>query len=506
MAFLTVGVPFFWDDHQFNEAYVSQTSYSLLERMFDFSSESALSTSRSFYALIFKSFFYFFGYNVVLFRLVKAVAFAFLVLLVYSISKNFIKNTAFSAFATLMFMFSFPIYMHTLIGFGPFLWAELLKLALVMLFVQDLKLVKTSKIKQLFILLLAFLMLRAYNPTVAILLTIFVYVFINPKIVKRYFILCLFFLLISFPFSIFNSGNTGEHQEFNPINLYRVFLGFDFADLFVPDLSLSNLYYKPFLSIITVFVFWLLLFSLVLFLTNKLENCREIFSAEIKRSLKFLTIWCFAEASLFLFLFEHAIRYISAFLIPFYILLGMLLLRTYEMLSYKWRKYFLYLVVFCIFSAIMINLSYSFSFRAGWSSNFIAREKVASFFLENNILSNETEILYFSEEVADSFLPLNVSNFDYKLVFMDNFKRSKTADFNESNLKQIKDKNVYVVKLITAGGKAYPNIDLLKYKNVSFVAEICGRSKDGFDKLRDFINNLDVVDIPYSKFEIYKVI
>ncbi len=505
MFFMTSNIPFFWDDHQFHQGYASQSSLELIKQMFDFSSESALSTARSTYALFFKFLFYSFDYNFAWFRFFKAIVFAFSMIFVHILANFLIKNKLFATISTLLIMFSFPIYIHTLVFDEPFILAELLKLIVVILFVKELYAAKSSLLRQFSILALSFLMLRAYNPSASIILTIFAYLVLNFRLIKKYFILCLFLALISFPFSILRSGSVGGPHGFNPGNLYKVFLNINFIDFFIPDLSPTNLYYKPFLSIITTFSLWLLLASIIILLINRFKHKKQIFNEELRKFLPFLIIWCLAELTLYLFLAEHAIRYISAFLIPFYILFGIIIYNTFLILNKS--KTFLRILIIVFSLTILINLEYSSAFRAGWGSNFAVREKVVDFFLENNLFSNETIILYNSAEVSEMFLPLNKSNKNYELIFMDNFKRSKLEDFSQDNLNQIKlvKKNIYVLKLTTSGGKESPDLNFSQHNNLRLLIIIDGNSGDLFDKLRDFINYLGF-DIPYSKFEIYQII
>ncbi len=102
---MTSGVSLFWDDHQFHQGYAPQTSFELVGKMFDFSSENALSTVRSTYALFFKFLLYSFDYNFVWFRFFKAVVFAFSMIFVYIITNLLIKNNLFALLSTILVIF-----------------------------------------------------------------------------------------------------------------------------------------------------------------------------------------------------------------------------------------------------------------------------------------------------------------------------------------------------------------------------------------------------------------
>ncbi len=150
MYFFTSGVPFFWDDHEFHQGFYERSLKEDVFRLFSYE-ESALDSNRPGYSLFFKSLFFFFKFDFEKYRLVKALVFAAAICAAFFLSKEFIDSMKIRFLFTGAVMFSFPIYIHTLVFDEPFIIAELLKLIAIILFFKDIELNNISVRNQILI-------------------------------------------------------------------------------------------------------------------------------------------------------------------------------------------------------------------------------------------------------------------------------------------------------------------------------------------------------------------
>jgi hypothetical protein len=542
--FFTSGVPPFWEEQVYQSDYVQEsTLHWVKEIFFSFGKNNILDADRPFDALLFKGLFAVTGYNYMLMRFFKALLFGIFVVLLYSFVNKYVKNKTAACSVSLFIMFSFSLYIHTLVFAEPYLLTETLKLGIFLLFLKDYYSQKTSYHTQFVVGLLFLLSIRAYLPAYSTMGILFAFVLLdNWKRIKRYAFLFLFFLLSAFPYPF--TTQIGGGMALVP-NLWSI-QHFFFTDVLyyvtTPMISFKTLYYKPLFALLTFFGFWLITIFFVLFCfrgyfiarftkytqpqpkpitlsmrlniarQHKVPNNRcgraysqehgkdDFFSGVNKRSAAiFFVVWLFAELPLWIVLPEHATRYATSILLPFCLLLTLMVMQVFSLVRKEYRRFFALFTLTLLFFALVTNLAYVTAFRAGWGSSFIAIEKTQDFIAQDK--EGNTLALYFGQSVAEEYYAINKSSENHTLIADLHFKQLKNEDgFKEDLLFQYSEElvyeTIYVIKRVTSGGNGLPDVDFDTYDSLELVAVLEGRNMaDPFDF---FLSSNIIEDLGYD--------
>lgn len=497
MYVFTSGIPFFWDDHEFHQGFYEKSLKNTVLAIFS-PNESALDTTRPVYGLFFKFLFFFFKFNFEMYRLFKALIFAAAISVAFILSKEFIASLKTRLLFITVVIFSFPIYIHTLVFDEPFIIAELFKLVAIFLFLKDFENKKSSIKTQAFIFLLTLLAIRTYNPSASLIILFFVFILLfNFDKLKKYWILLASFVLISFPYNRLISLNFSGPHGTNFINLYKFFFEGNLNYIFSPMINFNYLYYKPAIATLSFFGFWFFIFLtfFIIYLFSKDNKMNQII---FNKQSYFLIIWFIAELPLLISLPEHAIRYLSAFIIPFYLLLFYLA----DKIILNRSKYIYYLIFILVIGIVLTNLTYTTAFRIGWGSSFIANQKALNF-IESQNTTNFTAI-YFAQSAAYEFVPLNKSNSGYKIKYLARFvMTSNLSHFSEEHLSKLPYERVYVIQKISANGRTIlPQIDFNSRSDLKLLESFSGIDGSLFDFFSSFLNHFFKKEA-YSKSIIY---
>lgn len=479
MYLFTSGIPFFWDDHEFHQDFYERSFKDTVLSIFSFQ-ESALDSSRPIYGLFFKLLFFFFKFNFEMYRLIKALIFAASICAAFVLSNRFISSTKLRLIFISVVTFNFPIYIHTLVFDEPFIIAELFKLMGIILFLKNFGNQETNIKNQILVFLFSILAIRTYNPASSVIILLFVFVlFFNFEKLKKYFILLVSLATISFPFARLASLNFSGPHGTNFGNLLNFFGDNSANYILSPSINFNNLYYKPAIAVLTFFGFFLIILLIIIFIKLYFSDvdCRKKM-AEKKNEFLFLFIWFFAELPLLVSLPEHAVRYLSSFIIPFYLIVFLI----FDVLKKKFNKKIFYLFVLLIIGIMLTNLAYISAFRIGWGSQFIANQKALDF-IESQNKTNFTAI-YYSQSAAYDFVPLYKNISDYKIKDLEKFSMTNNlSHFSEEYLKILPYEKVYIIQKISANGRSVlPPISLNYRKDLNESHSFVGIKNNLFDK------------------------
>lgn len=496
MAFLTYDVPFFWDDHEFHEKYLSSLISDLVLDLFNFDSENITHTSRPIYGIFVKTLFYFFGFNFVAYRIIKALIFAGVFVLLYFLSEQFIKKKMFMIMFIVSTFLSFPYYIHTLVFDEPFIIAELFKIFAFLLLFKDIASEKKSIYRQLSIGMLCLLAIRTYNPAGSTMIILFIFILLHFKLIKRYILLLLFLFVISFPWTILiRDVNIFGPHGFSTTHFAKIFMS-NYQIYILPTIYISNLYYLPFSAIFTAFGFGLFILCLALITYKRALSVNTI-------KFFFIPIWFLAEVPLLLALPESAIRYTSAFIPSIFLVLFCMCERTFNLIRVK--KFFKFLVIFFVVGIILLNLMHTVIFRIGWGNTFIGNQKVTDFL--ECYREKDSEVFYYAGSVANEYIPLKKYTNNYKLADLPYNKISSEDFFNKNNLiKLAENKTIYIIQRETVRKtEKFPSTDLSDYKTFEKIAIIKGKNTSLFNHMYEIIINIFNLPFDYPAYTVYKV-
>lgn len=518
--FFTQCVPFFFDDHQFHRDFVEQTYKAQISQIFSLNSGGLSDGPRPVFGILFKTLFSFLGFDYCGYRIVKSIIFSFFIICVYLIALFLFRNKNIAVILSFFIMSALPTFIQTFGYNGPHIIAEMFKILALLFFLSDFKKDKSCWKNQIIIFIFVLLAVRTYVPAFSVVGVIILFTLVYDRIkIKRYLFLFIALVLIQLPitssFGIF-SGNYGNYSP-KLVNIERVLFNDLTQNIFNPIPNYSNLYYKSFTAILSFFGFWAVLLSGMVICAKfifgrKLKNffVQEKTQIELKFIYIFSIIWLLCELPSYIFLPEHAIRYLLPFLIAFSIFCAGLFFQASICLSQKYKKLFVYLILALIFLAVVINISYVYAFRAGWGSSFIAFDKTMDFFAQNHAGKN-ISVLYNSGSVAYEYFDINKSSYDYS--FNSNikyFKSSNLADFSKKNVANISNEfeEFYFLKRLTSVSKvAYPQVALEKYANLKEASVILGFNNDTlFDKFNELIVKSLNLSYEPNKIYVYKLV
>lgn len=516
---MTNGVPFFWDNHEFHDGY-AQTSYMNLVKTIFQETGSSLVTGRPTYGLYFKGLFEIFGLDYSAFRLANSLLFALSIVLIAILCLKFIADK-FSLFLIPLFiMFAFPLFVQVL-TFCPWFITSFFILLIILLFLSDYNRYKTSFFSQIAIILLCLVSFRMYSPSIMIFGVLFLFIFLNNlRKFRRYTFLLLVIFLMGFPVISFIQASPSKSSlphGINTWNLKRVFLN-EVGDYILSPLpNPSDLYYKPFIAIITFFGFWLLVGIAIiagLYILRKYLYFGCLFHGkkEFKHKilLKFCIIWLLCESSIWFFIPEHSIRSSSGSLIPLTIFFGIIILNIHKFLKPNYKKLFILFILLMVSFAVLTNIAYSGVFRASWGSSFTAYEKTTRY-LEGMKNSNSL-VLYQACSVASEYIPLRDYSGRTYQINQESYKNyRKECDAKKFSKEELITfgkvfSEVYVLKRITSFlNNPMPALDFETYENLELIQIIEGKENVLFDKILTIISKIAKINYQPNKILIYKL-
>ena len=520
--FLTATVPLFWEEQFYQTDYVQQPLvHWIKEIFFSLGMNNIFSASRPFDGLIFKILFSVTGYNYILMRFFKALLFGCFIVLIFSFIKRYMKNTLAAYSASLFIMCTLSLYIHTLVFAEPYLLTEILKLIIFFIFLKDYVSEKTSWFRQFFIGFLFLLSIRTYVPAYSTMGILILFVLIhNWKKLKEYAILFLFFFFTALPWPLtFRLGS--QSMAFSPkiVSIKHFFLNDIFHYITTPLISLRDLYYKPFFALLTFFGVWCIFLFMTLFVFrsfllnhfpryfSKNEGNNLLEGVDTRMLTLFLTVWFFAEIPLWFILPEHATRYATSLLLPFSLLVTLMIVQVLRIVKSQYRFVVTIFVVALVSLAALTNLAYVFAFRAGWGSSFIAIEKVQDYIGTHK--EGKTAALYYGLSVAEEYYPINKSNKEHEFIKDLFFIQVKDiSDFDKQKLLLYKKEydTIYVIKRVTSGDNALPNIDLDTFPFLKHVQTVEGTNPyDPFDFFLRHLVRIGFVKYMPNKIFIYRM-
>ena len=525
ILFFTQCVPFFFDDHDIHSSYVNQGYKSKFLQLINLNHSNSLSGPRPVYSLFFITIFPFLGFDYCAYRIAKAIVFSFLVFVLYSIS-HFLFKKEWSAIATtIVIMTSFPLFIQTFGYNGTHIFAELFKDLAILFFIRDIINNKSSIFRTILIFVFALLAIRSYDPSysIAAILPLFT-LFYKPRKFPKYIPLFLFIILIQFPLGIsFETIAQPNGPTYTPklINIKHVFTDGIIEHITSPFPNYSNLYYKPAIAILTFFGFWLLIISIIGILlwklyfhtfTKKIIHTQQKDEAPLdsKMIITLTLVWMLSELPTYIFLPEHAIRYLFTFLVPFVLLAAYFVVSFLNLLTLNYKKYAVRIVYLFIIGIVLTNISYTYAFRAGWGSAFIAFENVMDFMANEKSKTDQTiGVLYNAGSAADEYFYLNKSSENYSFgIGMSYIKTADLNAFTEENIRKMRERynQFYVLKRTTSiSGTEYPPISFNDYDSLQETFVIYGYSEEIlFDKINRVVMRVLGVTYKPNQVVIYK--
>lgn len=513
--FLTATVPLFWEEQVYQSQYVQEpTEHWIKEIFFGFGKNNIFQATRPFDALLFKILFTITGYNYVAMRFFKALLFGICIMLIFEFVRRYMKNSLAAYCTSIFFMCSLSLYIHTLVFAEPYLLTEVLKLSIFFLFLADYFSEKSLWINQFFIALLFLLSIRTYMPAYSTIgIFILFTLFYNWRKIKHYAALFLFFIICALPwplqFQIMDGSSAYAPKLWS---IQHFFLNDIIHYITSPLISLEGLYYKPFFAIITFFGFWLIVLFIGLSIALLCKNKIKLFTGEFiplenKWIILFLLIWLVCELPLWIILPEHATRYANSILLPFLLLMTFMIIYVIKRIKQEYQKYVTCFVLVLVLLAVLTNLAYVTAFRAGWGSSFIAIEKTQDFIVENK--EGKSIVFYFGQSVAEEYYAINKSNKNHELISTLTFKQVKNIEeFDEEDILIYEQEyeTIYVLKRITSGETALPNINFDEYSSLEQVEKIEGRNEyDPFDIIIQKVSSLGVLHYSPNYIYIYRL-
>lgn len=512
----TVDVNPHWESNLFIESMASAPFSLSLLNIFRIGGEYITASQGPFNSVYYKILFFLFGYDYLFYRIIKSLFFSGAILFFYLLCTQFLKKK-YALGASLFVLFSFPLFIQTLVFDEGFIIGEFFKMGALYFFFNDVNRDKSHIISRLLVLFFSILAIRTYTPEYALSAILLLYVlFVCRQKLKQYWWVLLYIILTKVPLD----GRLGFGASSYGFKL-SIFSKFLFGDavryISSPLPYFSDLYYRPFVSVMTFFGFWLFLVFVLLFLSRDWLNAQQRFNAVFnktefssskKSALIFLLIWVMCELPIFFILPEPAIRYAAAIILPSLGIFFLFFQETEEILN--WHKRKIIVIFFILFSfAILTNFSYAVLFRATWGSSFIGMDKTSYYILENNLEKNKKAIVYYyATSVAPEYYAVDKESSDKYTVsnriipLKIDISKISSAYFEEQ---KDEETEIYVIKRISSfGNSQYPslNFDTLPYLKKITVIE--GRSDNAFDNVFNFLTS--VLKIPYdpNTFYIYK--
>lgn len=499
MNFFTLAVPYFWDCpwfifHEPGKAveFIKQ-AFTVTQNKFE-GDRPIMNLFFYFNTMLFEKDYFFM-------RIVKNLFFASYIMLAYTLIKQFLHKRFYALFSTFFILFSFPVFLHTVIFSEPFIYTEPLKIIAFLLFLSDFMREKTSILKQIFIVILLQLAFKSYAPNYSAVITLLLFtLFYDFHRLKRYAVILIYLVLLNFPLGKILHPEISQETSrviFNFTQFNAFFIQHTLKDLFgLP--SFSNLYYKSFIQVISPFMFLTVIFYTARLLINK----ETVFLKENKITLCFFLAYFLPELFIWFVLPESASRYFSSQALPIALFIGLIFISANQYFnSLKLQKWFMALI-FIIY--IVCNFSYTYLFRATWLSSEMGKRKVADFIEESK--KDKTIVFFEAENVAPGYAPLSKNKNNG--WFAKDTKYFRTNDFNISYLKSFKNySEIYIIQKETSfKNRLVPDIDFSKYNELQLIKVIEGRADCLFDNLNSAICATFKINYHPNIYYIYKFI
>lgn len=505
MSFFSQCVPFFFDNHEFHTHYIKMSNTELLSDMFHINIGGLSASPRPINAFIVKSLFYFFRFDYCAYRTAYSFIFAGFIISVYALAVFLFKRKSIAVLFAGYLMTNFPLYIH-IMCYGPHLYGELFKILAILFFLRDIMQEKTSYARQLWVYVFSLFAVRSYISafSVAGILPLFTLLYDRKKFL-RYIPLFILIILIQFPVTLNNEMNT-EYKP-NLWSLQHVFINNIWENVTTPLPSYEELYYTSFTGILTFFGIWLIIFVsiglLVMYWKRDYEENQKKYEIDIKLLFSLTSVWMICELPSYIFLPEHAIRYIFPFFVPFSLFVATLLVIFISKIK-KYKTPFLVFILLMVISAMFINTSYIYAFRAGWGSSFIGFEGVMDYFAENH--QNEIGVLYYASSVAIEYIYVNKSSSQYDFgKGITYIKSANLDDFSEEKIKEYAEQydEFYVLQRVTSISRTvYPAVKIDIYPSLIHIQTIEGYNGNIlFDRVNRYI--MEIVGTGYQPNQIF---
>ncbi len=383
---------------------------------------------------------------------------------------------------------------------------------------------KTKGVSQFIIFFMALLAVRTYPPAYSIAGILILYTIVyNRKKLLRYLPLFFAIIMIQFPVT-FTLGALDPHSGaiYGPklINIKSVFLNDFVKNITTPIPTMSDLYYKSFTAILTFFGFWLILLVSAIVAMKKWFKCerwKKYFVEIDKNSMNnvnermifcLTVVWMLCEIPAYIFLPEHAIRYIFPFFIPFSLLVAALILKMLCVITEPIKKKAVVFVLIILACCMITNTAYTYAFRAGWGSSFIVFENGMTYFAEQP-RNGTIGVMYGAGSAADEYFYVNKSSENYTFgQGIEYIKVAGTDGFSEASIKETAKKyeEFYVIKRISSVSQTgYPDVAVENYSSLKEVAVIEGEDDSIlFDMINKIIMKIIGVDYKPNTIDIYK--
>lgn len=521
MSFFTIGVPFFWDDHQFNQHFLAYPASQWVGEIFGVNILNPfLMETRAMYALLVKVLFAVVGYSFFYYRITKAMIFGVYIMCFYFLSVRFIKNKNFSFFLSFLPLCSFPFYSHILYFDEPFIIMEMFKLAAFVLFFfwYEKYTQRTTSFFTITLLIscfFAFLAMRTYASGYSILGIVPLFLIFTQwkRITQSPLLLGIIIFFGGIILFIIYKNHISFPFPLTSINLQRVFLRGWGETIITPFIHLDTLYYKPFSAVITFFGVWLIIITaLAVILKYIFKNLfSQIFISEYKgyseysMFILFISAWIICELPIWIVLPEHAIRYSSSLIAPFTILAGIFIYVAYSSLAPKLKSITALILLFFLFFICLTNITYILAFRIGWGSSFIATDSAAHFLAKNS--PPHTVALYYTLSAGDEYLILTEEPGNYTIrqdpLFI---KKQDLLSFEKTSLEELQATydTVFIMQRISAQkNSAYPPLSFEQQEYLKPIQTILGLGNNPFDWVYTTFFQLEGKDPPTTTVTIY---
>lgn len=509
IVFLSADVPPHWESHLFIEGAFSRDLLEVLWTTVRLGDEVPTASHGPVNVFYYRILFFLFGYNFFLYRLIKSLFFAGAMVFFFRLALFFLEMR-YAVMASAFFMFSFPLFIQTFVFDEGFIIGEFFKMTALFFFFNSL--VNSSIKKKFLFFIFALLAIRMYTPTFSIIGVVLGYlIFFERKKIKQYAIPLLLLFFLKFPIGSSGLGFGDSNYGFKFIIVKKIFFENAWRFIFSPFPYFSDLYYRPYVSILTFFGVWLfiVLFIICMFgrkLSKYLPNIFNYFNKVIiDKKLGIFLIWIVCEIPILFVLPEHAIRYTAALTAP----VALLFFYFFQNAQLQIKKSSIKNIMFIFFILMLFtNVAYASLFRATWGSAFIGMEK--SSMLIRDIISDgkNAKVFYYATSAAPEYHIVEKNETDKYTVskrivpIVMNINEISPAFFNNQrdNIHEI-----FIIKRISSfGNSEFPMLNFEEYVNLKRIAIVEGRTKGFFDILVG--NVLSFLNYKPNQFFIYQVL
>ncbi len=497
MNFFALSVPYFWDCPWFIFHDPGQVKVFIKQALTI--TQNRFEGDRP----VMNLFFYFntllFGKDYFYLRIIKNIFFAFYIIFSYALIRNFIRERFFALMGVFFLVFSFPVFIHTVVFSEPFIYTEPLKIFAFLLFLSDFLEPKSSITRQVFVALFLHLAFKSYAPTYSAFITLFLFIiFADYRKLNRYVFLLTYLFLLNFPLGKLIHPAVSQETTRVSLNLsqfYTFFIKNTLRNAVKPP-SFENIYYKSFIQVVTPVIAGAVIF----YSARLMISARNKFFQKNKVALCFASAYLLPELFIWFVLPEPASRYFSSQALPIALLSSIIFMNANKYL--KTVKPFKGLMLLLMIAYAGYNFTYTYLYRATWLSTEIGKRKVADYIEDTR--KSKTIVLYEAENAAPGYFPLNLKKDFYKLP--KDIEYRPATDYNNAYLKTLSGyPEVYVVQKETSLKKRLvPNIKFNNRPDLELVKVIAGDTDSLFDVMNKRICAILRVGYQPNYFYIYR--